>query len=89
LAETGEEEKDSWPGWKYNTGKFRYCFTNCPLCEYCKTHQDHRCDLNCLLVWPGGSCTAEESPFSKWEQAKTPRWRKHWAKKISELPENK
>jgi hypothetical protein len=37
--------------------------SSCYACEYNRQNDGDFCDGNCIIHWPGGGCTAEESPF--------------------------
>ena len=87
------KRKADWPRWKYNNGDISRVPQDCFACEY-----DH-CG-ECLFVWgpnDGDSCEKlvgkggwflEDEPgyFSRWEDAKTAKTRKKYAKIIRDLP---
>lgn len=79
LAETGDE-KGAWGGWE-TYGQMIY---GCPLCEYshhCLNWGRGRCG-SCPYYKKFGCCYGDEEDtiYSLWEEAHTPRTRKKYAK---------
>lgn len=75
CAETGED-KENWPGWKHNGGKFTaisYCFA----CEYNK--QNVLACYYCIMrsVWGAHSCNHPNSLFEKWRRSQSPDAKKY------------
>lgn len=96
LAETGEDYKGEWPGWKkykaYGNSKRSGRFdSHCGLCEYArrKSHVDTCSYCPLYGKWVAGdsesNCLESDSPFSLWEQAEDIRSRRKYAKIIADL----
>lgn len=85
LAETGEEYKSKWPGWKSQDFVWHKCFA----CESCQCE----CE-NCPILWgeppkPESEYQCErnpDSPYYKWDMEEDPEERKRLAAIIAELP---
>ena len=50
---------------------------------YCETYQSGFDCTKCPLykLW-GVDCNDDNSPYGKWCDAKTPRWKEYWAKRM-------
>lgn len=78
LAKTGKEKSD-WPGWE----KYDHACSYCWFCEYDRQQEKRyikqsNCSYCPLVKRLGIKC--DESFYDKWENAKTPRTRKKYAK---------
>lgn len=74
CAKTGKHKTD-WPEWE----KYEDADNSCWFCEY--TNKWDRGCKHCPLVKKlGFGCGAEECFYGKWEDARTPRTRKKYAK---------
>ena len=81
CAETGKQ-KYEWPKWRNNGGSYRYITLHCFFCEYDRqrrqrTHKK-RC-YHCPFEGPERACV-KNYYYGKWEDAKTPKTRKKYAK---------
>ena len=80
-----KKDKDDWPRWKNNGGKYLEIETACFLCEY--TNYD--CD-KCPLKWPknlfGYSVCDGNGLFNQWKSEKDLTKRQALAKQIRDLP---
>ena len=83
LAAHPSKKKNDYPGTAEQMGYA--CL--CPCCEYDWTHGYRYCGKACPIKWPGGECNVSESPFYKWNKAKSPRTRKKYALQIVKLAE--
>jgi hypothetical protein len=64
-----------------------YALSECYACQSVKVGKASRCS-RCPIFWVGeirGGCTSPKSPYYKWENAKTPRTRKKYAKIIANM----
>lgn len=77
-----ELEKDNWPEWEWNEGRYLHTLNLCFLCVDC-------CE-DCALEWPisDGCMTRGEKfgLFTLWTNCKNLRKRANLAKQIAELP---
>lgn len=76
--------KEDYHQWERNGGDIPEIKFDCFLCEYAYAH-GLGCD-DCLLKWPGGTCTWRKGLFAKWSGAESPKTRKKYAKMIRDLP---
>lgn len=82
LAGTGEEEKDVWPEWEENGGKYPEVQCHCFLCEY-NDQQGGDMPDNCQYCpydRSRGLCMERFNPYGRWTRGKTNRTRKKYAK---------
>lgn len=87
LAETGGNE-DSKAQWLIDND-YLNIECNCFLCEYVKQKHNNNCD-KCPIDWKSNRSTSIicfYNYFEEWEEAKTVKDRKYFAKLISQLPE--
>ena len=87
-AKTGQADKCCPPEVVENWDML-HLVNKCFPCEYDITHKGCYCLEKCLIKWPGNYCYHNNSPYSKWQEAKTSEERKQYAKIIAELPERK
>ena len=89
LAETGERDKENWPGWKLNGGVYSGKKCHCFACD-CAVWVDIRCNL-CPVVWGTSSvifpCCGDDSPYAEWENTneEETETRKRLASKIATM----
>lgn len=62
LAENPTKQKEDWPEWKVNGGKYSRVDGNCFACEF--TIDSTCCD--CPLIWPNNYCAGYNGLYSKW-----------------------
>ena len=86
-----DKEKSEWPNWEIHEGKVKYVSNYCFPC-FVESKSNYRSIGIC------GSCPVDSSPYSirlcgdhnspyaRWNEAKTLRTKKKWAKVIYELP---
>lgn len=95
LYEHPSKEKYDWPRWEWKGGEVRECLSCCPLCEYAKIEGTYRVDCcHCLLQWTSKDesiikigfqpCMNRTASFAKWDDAKSPKTKKKYAKIIYE-----
>jgi len=84
-----KNKKTKWE-WLMSVGKDKDLDNGCFLCEYNLRHKQFYCQDRCLLVWPGGSCMEDESPYIKLPQFynEDPKAFIRLAKQIRDLPLN-
>ena len=81
------KQKWEWSEWKNNGGNFPSVESDCFLCEYELTRSNCK---NCLLLWPLDHCfNLGDGLFGRWEDARSPKTRKKYAKLIRDLKEKK
>ena len=78
------KNKEDYPRWERNGGDIPEIKFDCFLCEYAYTH-GLGCD-DCLVVWPGDTCTWRKGLYNKWRYAKSNSTKKKYAKMIRDLP---
>ena len=96
LSKTGNSSKLSALGTLGETrgdwDEFVYTAAECFACEYHKEHLNQTC-LNCICtkIWNVGNkktwiadCAGSTSPYYRWNQARTTRTRKKYAKIIAD-----
>ena len=78
LAENPTKHKWDWPRWS----DYEHMKSYCPCCEYVR-QQDSICE-QCSLInyWPDG-CLAINSPYRRWESARSDSRRSMFAKRIA------
>ena len=81
LYKNPSKRKYHWPRWK-EIGDIRH---DCFGCEYDRQFNED-CEL-CPIVWPGGHCETDNSPYDHWSLADTNATRKKYAGLIRDLPE--
>ena len=86
LAENPTKQKEDWPEWKVNGGKYSSVDGNCFACEF--TTDSTCCD--CPLIWPGGWCAGCYWLYKKWaEEDISLKERTSLALQIANLPVKK
>ena len=78
LAETGKEKED-WPEWKWNGGKYSHINSDCFLCEYA--------DGGCAAC-PYGKCYDIGDPFERWDLSgknQKKKYAKQFVKQLKEI----
>ena len=83
LAKNPSKDKEDWPEWKKNGGKFQarsYCFA----CEFSLQQKHNCCNDNCVLPCFASlcGCTETNSPYIHWFYSKNPDARIRNAKRI-------
>ena len=78
LAETGEEWKADWPGWK----KYgNICWSHCWFCEYSNRKLKNDTGVECReCPLSGKDFECDRLYYGEWKAAKTPHARKKYAK---------
>ena len=62
LSENPEMDKEDWPEWEINGGKY-YEVSN--LCFACEFDLDSTC-CDCPLIWPYEYCTRQHGLYRRW-----------------------
>ena len=75
LAKTGKHKED-WLGWR----KYGYICCDCWFCEYDEQRSPTDKCQKCIFPGKGGIRCEDIKSYAKWEEAKTPRTRKKYAK---------
>ena len=70
LAENPDCFKQDWPKWK----EYGHFHAQCPCCEYVKREHANPVDVYlrcsaCPLIWEGGECQSDNSPFEAWKSS--------------------
>jgi len=79
IAKTGGEKED-WPEWERNGGKYPSVHADCFLCGSVQGSIAYAepCD-DCPYHEQYGDCFRDGSPFFKWQNATTKEEAKYWA----------
>lgn len=77
LAESGEDKED-WPEWEFNGGRYAEVHNDCSLCEYDEPEDCEACPYHAKY----GSCCVCPGPYGEWVWANTQEDRKKYAKKF-------
>ncbi|MBW8001738.1 MAG: hypothetical protein FVQ80_06910 [Planctomycetes bacterium] len=83
------KEKSDWPEWKKNGGKIPEVECECFLCEWVRDSYKESCVEKCPLKWSSknGRCNSLDGEFHMWENAKTLKLKRKYARLIRDLPE--
>jgi len=89
IACNPEKSKRRWPGWMSNGGYLEECMSYCPCCQYEEDNneEDMPCENVCPLTWTvnGYWCGADNSPYKKWHDSRTPLGKTMYALEICAL----
>ena len=86
LAENPTKQKEDWPGWEVNGGKYNKINSHCFACEFIVGSTC--CD--CPLIWPSKQCIGIYGLYQRWvEQDISLEERTSFALKIANLPVRK
>lgn len=69
LTENPLKEKEDWPEWEENGGKFQ-ALSHCFACEYNLQQDYNYCNRNCIIPCFAsiGHCTRRGSPYIYWSR---------------------
>ena len=85
LEDNPEMEKEDWPGWEWNGGKYEEVENDCFACGSC----EFICK-NCPLIWPenidGDNVCIFGGIFDKWDMSHDYEKRASLAHQIANLP---
>lgn len=82
LAKHPDPDKENWPGWDINGGKYKHNVYECFACTYV-VENGGTCQSHCPLLWPTKTCG---ELLGMWKQPKPWESRRRLAEQIRDLP---